>query len=312
MNRLMQRTGFILALLCAGAPAYSQQDFSAVEIQTVPVQGNVYMLFGAGGNSTVHAGSEGLLIVDTQFAPLADRLHTAASKLTEGSLRYVINTHMHGDHVGGNSRLRQIAPGTNDEPFQMIAHLNSLTRLVQLERDDPELVPQGGLPLASFDTQTHDFFFNDEGLMIYHMPNAHTDGDIIVHFRRSDVIATGDVFVTSGYPFIDIERGGSVQGLIAALNHILQLTIPALNQEGGTMVVPGHGRVSDEADVVEFRDMVAIITERIQNMIDRGMSLREIQRERPTRDYDPEYVAENSFVSAESFVEAIFRSLAEN
>jgi glyoxylase-like metal-dependent hydrolase (beta-lactamase superfamily II) len=298
--------------LFVGTPAFPQQDFSAIEIQTVPVQGNVYLLFGAGGNSTVQAGSEGLLIVDTQFAPLADRLHAAASKLTEGALRYVINTHMHGDHVGGNSRLRQIAPGTDEEPFQMIAHLNSLTRLVQLERDEPQLVPPGALPLASFDTQTHDFFFNGEGVMIYHMPNAHTDGDVIVHFRRSDVIATGDVFVTSGYPFIDIERGGSVQGLIAALNHILHLTIPALNQEGGTMVVPGHGRLSDEADVVEFRDMVAIITERIQKMIDRGMSLREIQRERPTRDYDPEYVTENSFVSAESFVEAIFRSLADN
>jgi glyoxylase-like metal-dependent hydrolase (beta-lactamase superfamily II) len=298
--------------LSAGTPALSQQDFSAVEVQTVPVQGNVYLLFGAGGNSTVQAGSEGLLIVDTQFAPLADRLHTAASNLTEGSLRYVINTHMHGDHVGGNSRLREIAPGTNDEPFQMIAHLNSLTRLAQLEREEPELVPPGALPLAAFDTPTHDFFFNDEGVMIYHEPNAHTDGDIIVHFRRSDVIATGDVFVTSGYPFIDIERGGSVQGIINALNHILFLAIPGANQEGGTMIVPGHGRICDEADVVEFRDMVAIITERIQKMIDRGMSLREIQRERPTRDYDSEYVTENSFVSAESFVEAIFRSLAED
>ena len=304
--------GLVLVPLFAGPPAFSQQDFSAVEIQTVPVQGNVYLLFGAGGNSTVQAGSEGLLIVDTQFAPLADRLHTAASKLTAGSLRYVINTHMHGDHVGGNSRLRQIAPGTNDEPFQIIAHLNSLTRLVQLEREDPDLVPQGALPLASFDTRTHDFQFNGEGVMIYHMPNAHTDGDVIVHFRRSDVIATGDVFVSSGYPFIDIERGGTVQGIINALNHILLLTIPGANQEGGTMVVPGHGRVSDEADVVEFRDMVAIITERIQEMIDRRMSLREIQRERPTRDYDPEYVTEDSFVSAEGFVEAIFRSLTEN
>jgi glyoxylase-like metal-dependent hydrolase (beta-lactamase superfamily II) len=301
-----------IALLATANFAYAQQDFSAVEIQTVPVQGNVYLLFGAGGNTTVQAGTEGLLIVDTQFAPLADRLYNAAAELSDGPLRYVINTHMHGDHVGGNARMRQLAPGTNLEPFMMMSHLNAFTRLVQLERQDPDQVPEGSLPVDSFDTRQHDFHFNDEAVVLHYMPDAHTDGDVIVHFRHSDVISTGDVFVSGGYPFIDIDNGGNVQGIIDALNFILALAVPAHTQEGGTLIVPGHGRISDEADVVEFRDMVVIVTERIADMIDRGMSLRQIQRARPTLDYDTEYVNDNSFVSTEAFVEAVYRSLTED
>ena len=307
--RLIAQAAAIATLLVAGASAQAQ-DFGAVEIQTLHVHDNVYMLFGAGGNTTVQAGSEGLLVVDTQFAPLADRLHDAAAKLSEGPLRYIINTHMHGDHIGGNARLRQLAPGTAVEPLLVIAHLNAYTRLVQLEREDPDLVPEGSLPADSFDTDQTDFHFNGEAVLLHYAPNAHTDGDIIVHFRRSDVIATGDVFVSGGYPFIDIDNGGSVQGIIDALNFILALAVPAETQEGGTLIVPGHGRICDEADVVEYRDMVVIITERIQDMIGRGMSLREIQRARPTLDYDTEYVNDNSFVSAERFVEAIYQSLA--
>lgn len=311
VSESMRTTCSLSALLLAAALAHGQ-DFSAVEIQTLPVQGNVYMLFGAGGNTTVQAGPEGLLVVDTQFAPLADRLYAAARQLSDGPLRFVINTHLHGDHVGGNARMRELAPGTNLEPFMMISHLNTYVRLVQLERDDPQQVPEGSLPADTFDTAMHDFHFNGEAVVLHYMPNAHTDGDVIVHFRRSDVIATGDVFVPSGYPFIDIANGGSVQGIIDALNYILMIAVPAKTQEGGTYIVPGHGRICDEADVVEYRDMVVIVSERIQDMIDRGMSLRQIQRARPSRDYDTEYVFDDSFVSAEDFVEAIYRSLTES
>ncbi len=300
-----------LSLWSLGALGQAQ-DFSAVEMQTLHVQGNVYMLVGAGGNTTVQIGSEGIMIVDSQYGPLADKLFGSVRELNSGPLRYVINTHMHPDHVGGNARLRQLAPGTNVEPFSIVAHLNALTRLVALEREDPDAVPEGALPLASFDAASRDMYFNGEAVYLMHEPNAHTDGDIIVHFRGSDVVSTGDVFVSGGYPFIDRARGGSVQGIIDALNHILFLAVPAKTQEGGTMIVPGHGRICDEADVVEYRDMVVIIAERIQDMIDRGLSLRQIQRERPTRDYDTEYVNENSFVSAESFVEAIYDSLVNS
>ncbi len=314
-NRITKSGSPIVAVILAAVlpspdGALAQvDDFSAVEITTLHVNGNVWLLNGAGGNTTAQTGSDGLLLVDSQYAPVAERLFDAAQAVGDGPLRYVINTHMHPDHIGGNAFLRSAAPGTTLEPFRLIAHLNALTRLIALERDDPDAVPEGTLPVDSYDTPTRDFHFNGEAVYLYHAPNAHTDGDTIVHFRGSDVIATGDIFVSGGYPFIDIERGGSVQGLIDALNHVLFLAVPAKTQEGGTYIVPGHGRICDEADVVEYRDMVVIIKERIENMIASGMSLRQVLNARPSRDYDTEYVNENSFVTADAFVEAIYRSL---
>lgn len=294
----------------ASAISWAQSgNFDDIEIETIHVKGNVYMLAGAGGNTTVSVGRDGIFLVDTQFAPMAEKIIDAARSLTDGPVRYVVNTHMHPDHVGGNAVLRQTAPGTNLEPFAMIAHLNTLMRLVELEREDPDAVPEGALPLDSYDTPSRDIYFNGEAVYLYHAPNAHTDGDTIVHFRGSDVIATGDIFVPGGYPFVDVARGGSIHGLIDALNHLLFLAVPAKTQEGGTMIVPGHGRICDEADLVEYRDMVVIITERIEDMIARGLSLRQIQRERPSMDYDTEFVNENSFVTADAFVEAIYQSL---
>jgi cyclase len=304
------KLGLLAALVTVSAAALAQpRNLDDVEEELVHVQGNVYLLAGAGGNTTAQVGDDGIFLVDSQFAPMADKILAALKPLSDGPLRYVVNTHMHPDHVGGNARFRELAPGTNLEPFSIIAHLNALMRLVALERENPDAVPEGALPLDSYDTPTRDLHFNGEAIILYHEPNAHTDGDTIVQFRSSDVISTGDIFVPEGYPFIDIERGGSVQGLIDALNHILFLAVPAKTQEGGTYIVPGHGRISDEADVVEYRDMVVIIKERIEDMIDRGMSLRQIQRERPSRDYDTELVNDGSFVKPEAFVEAIYQSL---
>ncbi len=151
--------------------------------------------------------------------------------------------------------------------------------------------------------------FNGEAVVLYHEANAHTDGDSIVFFRGSDVISAGDIFTPGGYPFIDLATGGSVQGEIAALNHILDLAVPGHTQEGGTYVVPGHGRLCDEADVVEFRDMIVIVRDRVQDMIKRKMTLDQIKAAKPTRDYDPQYTTANSFVKADPFVEAVYKSV---
>ncbi len=303
-------TTALAAAVLAAPLCEAQQDFSAVDLEVLPVQGGVYMIAGAGGNISVQIGDEGVLLVDTQFAPLAPKVMGEIQKLSSGPVRFIINTHDHADHVGGNAALAAIVRPTSLEPLQMIAHENALARLSNPPAG-ATATPEGGLPADSYFTPTKDFHFNGEAVFLYHAPNAHTDGDTIVLFRESDVVSTGDLFTPGRYPFIDRARGGSVQGLIAGLNQILHLTVPAKTQERGTYVIPGHGRIGDEADVVEFRDMVVIVRDRIADMVRRGMTLEQIQAARPTLDYDTEYVDEDSFVTAAEFVAAVHGSLTE-
>jgi glyoxylase-like metal-dependent hydrolase (beta-lactamase superfamily II) len=298
----------LLILCLAQANAQPQQNFDNVQIHVEPVQHNIYMLVGAGGNTTLQVGSEGALMVDTQFAPLAPKLMAEIRKLSPGPLRYIINTHMHGDHVGGNAAIAKLAGSDPALPLKIIAQENVLNRLTATASGQPRF-PEEGLPIDEYGTATKNLHFNGEAIIIYHEPNAHTDGDSVVLFRGSDVISTGDIFTPDGYPFLDIAHGGSVQGEILALNHILQLAVPAKTQEGGTYIVPGHGRICDDADVVEFRDMVVIVRDRIRAMIQKNMTLDQVKAAKPTLDYDTEYVTSNSFVTADRFVEAVYKSL---
>lgn len=196
-------------------------------------------------------------------------------------------------------------------PLKIIPHENVLNRLTRRVPGQPAF-PDEGLPVDKYFTPFKDLHMNGEAVFLYHEPNSHTDGGSIVLFRGSDVVVTGDLFTPGAYPFLDVDHGGSVQGEIAGLNHIFDLTVPTKTQEAGTYVIPGHGRICDEADVVEFRDMVVIIRDRIQDMIRQNMTLDQIQAARPTRDYDTEYVTVDSFVKANQFVEAKYRSLTKN
>ena len=177
---------------------------------------------------------------------------------------------------------------------------------------DPERSKKLLLPTDTFFVAQKDVFFNGEAVQILHQPAAHTDGDSLVFFRKSDVVSTGDVFTTTGYPVIRTEDGGSIDGVIAALNRIIEITVPEEKQEGGTMVIPGHGRLADEADVVEYRDMVTIIRDRIQSMIAMGMTPRQVQAAKPTADYDGRYGATSGFWTTEQFVAAAYESLSKN
>ena len=313
--------GAVASLVSARfAPAAQQtQNFDNVEVHVLPVQGSVYMLVGAGGNITVQIGKDGVLLVDTQFAPLSNKILAAVRTLSNAPLRYIINTHVHGDHTGGNENLRRagstiaggnVAGDIQDaaEGAQIIAHDNVLKRMsTAVQGRTP--IPPAAWPTSTFLGDEKKLFFNGEGIQIIHEPAAHTDGDSLVVFRRSDVISTGDIFVTTSFPVIDVANGGTINGIIAGLNHIVDMIVPVYGQEGGTLVIPGHGRLCDLGDVINFREMAIIVRDRIQDMVNKGLTLDQVKAARPTRDYDPVYGSTTGFWTTDRFVEAAYKTL---
>ena len=311
-------TSALLAVCLWGAGAVAQDDGTAdlEEIGVLPVQGNVYMLVGEDGNVSVQVGEEGVLIVDTLREELSDRLLAAIRELSDGPIRYVISTHAHADNTGGNATIAQagsnIAGGNvlgaiadAGETAKIIAHENVLITMSAAETP----LPFEAWPTDTYFTDRKEVFFNGEAVQVLHQPAAHTNGDSIVFFRRSDVISAGDIFLTTRYPYIDRENGGTFQGIIDALNRIIDLTVPADRQEGGTMVIPGQGRLCDEADVVEYRDMLTIIRDRIRYQVEQGASLPEVLDARPTLDYDGRYGADSGGWTTEQFITAIYEEM---
>src|SRR5580698_5839872 len=304
--------------LIATAGLVCAQDQTG-EVHVLPVQGNIYMIVGAGGNITVQTGKDGVLVVDTGLATMADKTLAAIKSISNGPIRYIINTHYHPDHVGGNVKIRlagstivgaNVTGDIQDAGVgaAVLSHINVLNRM-SAPTGTAEPTPSDGWPTDTFLGDQKKLYFNGEGVDILHQPAAHTDGDSIVFFRRDDVISTGDIFTTTNYPIIDLAAGGSIQGTIAALQKIVDMIIPIYGQEGGTMVVPGHGRLCDFGDVLNFREMTIIIRDRVQDMIKRGMTLEQVKAARPTQDYDPLYGSSTGFWTTDKFVEAVYKSL---
>jgi cyclase len=320
---MRRRTALMLggAALTRFACAQQGQNRDA-QLHVLPVQGNVSMLVGAGGNIAVQTGKDGVLLVDTGLEQNADKVLATIREMSKGTIRYVINTHVHPDHIGGNEKIakagKTIAGGnvvaaigeSAAEGATIIAHENVLNRMSAPTGKQPPS-PQGAWPTDTFFVNEKDMFFDGEGIQILHQANAHTDGDSMVFFRRSDVIVAGDIFTPGTYPIIDLPRGGNVQGIIAALNQIIRLSIPADKQEGGTYVIPGHGHLCDQADVVVYRDMVTIVRDRVQDMVKKGMTLAQVKSAQPTLDYDPLYGSNTGFWTTDMFVEAVYKSLTE-
>ena len=288
------------------------------QIQTVHVQGNVHMLVGAGANILVQTGDEGVLVIDTGPGPRGADVLAAIRKISDKPIRIVINTHVHADHTGANEAIAAAgralggnAPGNSGlalESARVLAHENVLKRM-SAPSGEPSPRSFAAWPTETFFGEDKELFFNDEAIQLIYQP-GHTDGDVLVFFRRSDVVASGDLFTTSTYPVIDLQNGGSVQGVIDGLNRLLDIAIPKDKEEGGTYVVPGHGRLSDEADVVEYRDMLTIVRDRIQDLVAKGKTLAEVKAARPTQDYDGRYGSTTGEWTTEKFVEAVFTNLS--
>jgi cyclase len=324
---------------------------TAGDLQWWPVRKNIWMLVGAGTNIAASVGPDGVLLVNAGTAQASPRVIAAIKELQTqlnafgfldvlqpqrgGSetrsrfpvnthappkpVRYIINTSSLPHSIGGNEVVAASGvtytggnvAGTiadSSEGAAVLAHENVLNRMYSLD------MPFGALPTETFFTAEYKVstFFNEEGVQIVHVPNAATDGDSFVFFRGSDVIAAGDLFNMDSFPIIDVDAGGSIDGVLQGLNAILKIAIPEFRTEGGTMVIPGHGRLGDSADVGYYRDMLTIIRDQVQALIDEGLTLEQVIERKPTFGYDARFGARSGAWTTEMFVEAVYRSLKED
>jgi len=333
----------LLALVLTAVVSAQQPD-----VHVLPLRGNVYLLVGAGANITLSVGKEGVLLVDAGSAQMADKVVAAIAQLSKDvnaatvakpcaglgcsgnefasflgtiaspappkPIQYIVNTSADPDHTGGNAKIAAAGTTIGGGPGlgQFVAIVKESATIYAhenvLERMSAAKLPTASLPTESYPADFKQYF-NGEGIHLIHQKTAHSDGDTIVHFRGSDVISAGDTLSTMSYPTFDIAKGGSINGIIASLNNLLDLAIAEYQTEGGTLIIPGHGRVCDSADLATYRDMVTIIRDRVQDAIKRGLTLDQVEAARLTKDYDPRYDVPNW--TKDQFIEAVYRSLSE-
>lgn len=307
-----------LCVWALAAPAAAQQ--AASDLKVLPVQGfgttMVYMIVGAGANIAAQIGDDGVVLVDTGVAEASDKVFATVRQLTDKPIRYIINTHAHPDHVGGNIGIVKVIGGQrtaqggggggveNPTGVQLYAHQKTSDRML----DNP-VYPDEVIPKFTFLTADKQLYFNGEAIELWWHPNAHTDGDILVYFRRSDVVVAGDLLSTDTFPVFDVEADGGLQGVLDGLNHIIDIAVPRFNQMDGTRIIPGHGRLCTESDIAEIRDMGTIIRDRIQYMTQKNMTLEQVKAARPTIDYNPVYGTTTGFWTTDKFIETVYADL---
>lgn len=286
------------ALLAASFAVAAQQDFSDVEVMATPLRGGLYLVTGRGGNLVASTGEDGTFLVDDQYAPLTGRIQAALDEVTDNPVRFVINTHWHGDHVGGNENFAQAGA-------VIIAHENVRRRMsseqfmAAFDRTVPPS-PAKALPVLTF-AEGVSLHLNGDDVRVIHVMHAHTDGDALVRFERANVLHMGDVFFNGWYPFIDLDSGGGIHGMIAAVERGLELA------DAQTIVVPGHGSVSNRAELADYRAMLVDVRDRIAALKAQGKTLEEVVDARPTARYDERFG--KGFISPESLAGFIYRSL---
>ena len=304
LHKTLLFTAAVLAFTVTSSLSYGQGDFAGVELSITPVAGNVYMVQrpGGGGNIGVQVGPDGALLVDSLFAPLSDKLVAAVKQVTDQEIQFLINTHIHIDHVGGNENLAEMG-------VLIFAHDNTRLRFLEERSHFPRAggtfspqQPVAARPVITFN-DTMSFHLNGEEVRAFLVPPAHTDGDVFVHFTQSDVLHLGDVYRTTSYPIIDVYNGGTLQGTIAALDQAIELAGP------NTRIIPGHGlEVVGRSEVIEFRDMIVDIQAKVLSMIRDGKKLEEVLAAHPTADYDAQWTDDPGW-GPEDFIPVVYHQL---
>ena len=292
---------FVYAASSLGQWAIAQsQDFSQVEIQTVPVAPDIFMLVGEGGNIGVSAGEDGVFMIDDQYAPLTEKIISAIAEITPEPIRFLINTHWHFDHTGGNENLGEagVVIVAHEEVYERM----STDQFIEAFQTEVPSSPPAALPMITFNDTTT-FRLNDQTIEAFHVAPAHTDGDTVIHFVEADVIHAGDTYFNGIYPFIDTSSGGSIVGMISAAERILALA----GEE--TKIIPGHGPLSNRTELEDYRRMLVEVRVRTEEAIARGLSLEEFIASDPTADYD-ETLGEG-LLTPEQFQTIVYQSLAE-
>lgn len=280
----------LAAATCLIAISVQAQDFSAVEIETIPVADDLFMLVGQGGNIGLSVGDDGAMIIDTQYAPLTDKIQAAATAAGGGDIQFVINTHWHGDHTGGNANF-------GNAGAVIMAHTNVRVRLAAAENPEPAGFPQVTYP------DRISFFWNGDDVDLIHVPPAHTDGDSIVHFKNLNAFHMGDTFFNGTYPYIDVDSAGSFDGLIAAGDMVIGLA------DDSTAIIPGHGPLTDKAGLEEWIAILKTIRSRFQSLIDDGLSADEVVAAGVTSEWDE--AMGGGFMNPENFTRLAYQSLTE-
>jgi cyclase len=299
-TRKIRLAGIVLLIFFIGQTgAYSATpDFANVQIQTEKVADDVFMLVGAGGNIGVSAGRDGVLMIDTSYAPLADKIKAAIAQVSDKPIRYVVNTHWHQDHVGGNEYFAKA--GATVIAQDNVRKRVSTEQVVKILNKTVPPLPESALPVITF-SRNVTFYLNGNEIFIFHISRAHSDGDAIVHFLKSNVIHMGDIYFNGAYPFIDLSAGGSIKGMIAAVKQIL------LRCDQNTKVIPGHGHLSNKAELEEYLKMLVTVRDRISREIRAGKTLDAVIASQPTRDLDA--VWGKGFMKPEQFVTIVYESV---
>jgi len=324
MNKFIGSFWTVLGLIAS--PWLAEAQANSGDLEVIKVVPNFYMIAGAGGNIAVQTGPDGVVLVNAGSADMSGKVLAAIAKLSAQPIRYIINTSEDADNVGGNAALSKAgqsftqAGNTGPGGLAAVGAATIFAYETVLDHMSAPTGKQSAYPLEAWPTESFasaqkTMYLNREGIQAMHAPAAHSDGDVMVLFRRSDVLVTGDILDTTRFPVINVDKGGTIQGEIDALNRIVEIVIPAIPlvwQGGGTWVVPGHGRICDQADVVEYRDMITVIRDVVEDMIHRGMTLDQVKAANPTAGYRKRYGADSGPWTTDMFVEAIYKGLTAN